>query len=108
MKNLSKIMVVLMGLMIAGAAHAEEAAAAAGTVAAEGSVKGMTAIAAAVAIALAVLGGATAQGKTATAYLEGVARNPSAQDKMFVPMILGLALIESLVLFAFVIAFLIK
>ena len=66
------------------------------------------AIAAAIAIGLAVLGGASGQGKTAAAYLEGISRNPAAQDKMFVPMILGLALIESLVLFAFVIAFLVK
>lgn len=73
-----------------------------------GSARGMTAMAAAIAIGLAVLGGTTGQAKTAAQDLEGISRNPSAQDKMFVPMILGLALIESLVLFAFVIAFLVK
>ena len=56
-------------------------------------------------IAIAAFGGAIGQGRTATAALEGIARNPAAQNKIFVPMIIGLALIESLVLYAFVIAF---
>lgn len=60
---------------------------------------------AALAIGLAAFGGALGQGRTATAALEGIARNPAAQGKIFVPMIIGLALIESLVLYAFVIAF---
>ena len=62
-------------------------------------------LAAALAIAVAAFGGAIAQGRTASAALEGIARNPAAGDKLFVPMIIGLALIESLVLYAFVIAF---
>ena len=60
---------------------------------------------AAIAIALAALGGTTAQGRATSAALEGIARQPSAAAKIQTPMILGLALIESLVLFAFVIAF---
>ena len=60
---------------------------------------------AALAIGLAAFGGALGQGKTAAAALEGIARNPAAQQKIFVPMIIGLALIESLVLYAFVISF---
>jgi F-type H+-transporting ATPase subunit c len=60
---------------------------------------------AALAIGLAAFGGSLGQGKTAAAALEGIARNPAAQGKIFVPMIIGLALIESLVLYAFVIAF---
>jgi F-type H+-transporting ATPase subunit c len=62
-------------------------------------------LASALAISVAVLGGALAQGRTATAALEAIGRNPAARDKVFVPMIIGLALIESLVLYAFVIAF---
>lgn len=61
-------------------------------------------IGAALAISIAAFGGALGQGKTAAAALEGIGRNPSAQGKIFVPMIIGLALIESLVLYAFVIA----
>jgi F-type H+-transporting ATPase subunit c len=61
-------------------------------------------MASAFAIAIAAFGGALGQGKTATAALEAIGRNPSAQAKIFVPMIIALALIESLVLYAFVIA----
>jgi F-type H+-transporting ATPase subunit c len=57
------------------------------------------------ALGLAVFGGALGQAKTAAAALEGIGRNPSAHPKIFTPMIIGLALIESLVLYAFVIAF---
>ncbi len=56
-------------------------------------------------IGIAAFGGALGQGKAAAAALDGIARNPNASGKLFVPMILGLALIESLVLFALVIAF---
>lgn len=66
------------------------------------------AMAAAIAIAVAAFGGALGQGMTAKAALDGIARNPSASGKVFVPMIIGLALIESLVLYAFVIAFLVR
>lgn len=71
-------------------------------------VNGILGLASALAIALAAIGGASAQGKAATAALEGIARNPAAADKLFTPMIIALALIESLVIYAFVIAFLIK
>jgi F-type H+-transporting ATPase subunit c len=58
-------------------------------------------------IGIAAFGGALGQGKTAAAALEGIARNPGATDKMFVPMILGLVLIESLVIYALVVEILI-
>jgi F-type H+-transporting ATPase subunit c len=60
------------------------------------------------AIAVAALGGTLAQGRATAAALEGISRNPGASAKIQTPMILGLALIESLVLFAFVIAFLLQ
>ena len=56
---------------------------------------------------IAAFGGALGQGKAAAAALEGIARNPSASDKLFTPMILGLALIESLVIYSLVISFMI-
>ena len=66
--------------------------------------RGLVAIAAAIAIALSVFAGAMAQGKTASTALEGIARNPAASGKLLIPMILGLALIESLVIYALIIA----
>lgn len=60
---------------------------------------------AALAIGLSALGGAIGQGRAASAALEGIARNPQASGKIFVPMIVGLALIESLVIYGLLIAF---
>jgi F-type H+-transporting ATPase subunit c len=58
------------------------------------------------AIGIAALGGTMGQSRAAAAALEGISRNPGAAARIQTPMILGLALIESLVLFAWVIAFL--
>lgn len=63
------------------------------------------AIAAALAISITAFGGALGQGRAAAAALEGIARNPAASGKIFTPMILGLALIESLVIYGLLIAF---
>ena len=62
-------------------------------------------LAAALAIGLSALGGALGQGRAAGSALEGIARNPQASGKIFVPMIVGLALIESLVIYGLLIAF---
>lgn len=71
----------------------------------EWTFKVYVALAAGFGIAVASFGGALAQGKAVTAAMDGIARNPGAQNKMFVPMILGLALIESLVIYSLVISF---
>lgn len=59
------------------------------------------------AVALAAFGGTAAQSRAASVALEGIARNPSAADKIMTPMILGLALMESLVIFTLISVFLI-
>ena len=63
------------------------------------------ALGAGLAISLAALGGGIGQGIAMRGALEGIARNPNASDKIFTPMIIGLALIESLVIYALVIGF---
>ncbi len=98
-KTAQKILVAIATTLFAQAALAEEA------VHAAGSDKGLIALGAGLAIGIAALGGALGQAKTAASALEGIARNPAAQGKIFTPMIIGLALIESLVIYAFVIAF---
>lgn len=85
-------------------AFAQDAAAAAN----EFSTQGWAALAAGIAIGLAVLGGALGQGRAAAAALEGISRNPGAAAKIQTPMIIALALVESLVLFGFAIAFLLQ
>lgn len=57
------------------------------------------------AIGVAALGGSLGQGKAAASAFEGIARNPAAQMKIFIPMIVALALIESLVIYALLISF---
>src|SRR5690242_9682681 len=71
-------------------------------------VKMFAAMGAGFAIGLGVLGGALGQGRAAAAALEGISRNPGATSRIQTPMIIGLALIESLVLFAFAMAFLLQ
>jgi F-type H+-transporting ATPase subunit c len=68
-------------------------------------VKKFVALACGLAIAIAALGGGLGQGIATAKGLEGIARNPEAQPKIFIPMIIGLALIESLVIYALVISF---
>jgi F-type H+-transporting ATPase subunit c len=62
------------------------------------------AIGAGLAIAIAAAGCGLGQGRAGAAALEGIARNPNASDKLFTPMIIVLALIESLAIYALVIA----
>ncbi|MDH4225325.1 MAG: ATP synthase F0 subunit C [Deltaproteobacteria bacterium] len=72
----------------------------------EGDVTKMgLAIGAGIAIGFAALGGGIGQGIAAGNAVAGIARNPNAYNKIFTPMILGLALIESLVIYGLVIAF---
>jgi F-type H+-transporting ATPase subunit c len=100
--KMKTVMMTLAGILATNAAFAEEAAQAV----AHSSGMDLAGMGAGIGLGLAALGGAFGQGKTASAALEGIARNPAAADKVFTPMIIGLALIESLVLYAFVIAFL--
>ena len=104
---MKKAILFAVTTLAATSVFAQEAAAAT-TSAAGHPGAGLVAIGAAIAIGLAVLGGTLGQGKAASSALEGIARNPAAADKLFTPMIIALALIESLVIYAFVIAFLIK
>ena len=67
--------------------------------------KAALALGAGLGIGIAAFGGALGQGKAAAAALEGIARNPEAAGKVMTPMIIALALIESLVIYALVIAF---
>jgi F-type H+-transporting ATPase subunit c len=96
------LLVALAFVAVAAVAMAAEGAPAAGG---DSNVKAVIALAAGFGIAIAAFGGAMGQGRAIAAGLEGIARNPSAQNKIFIPMIVGLALIESLVIYALVIAF---
>ena len=69
------------------------------------SVNKYKALAAGFGFAIAAGLGALGQSRIAAAAVEGAARNPGAAGRIQTMMILGLALIESLVLFALLIVF---
>jgi F-type H+-transporting ATPase subunit c len=81
------------------AAFAEEAAHTAGGAGAAG------AAAVGFGLALAVIAAATAQGRIATAFMDGVSRNPGATNQMKTPLLLSLIFVETLVLFTVLICF---
>jgi F-type H+-transporting ATPase subunit c len=99
--SIAAALVVLLAPALALAAPAAEAAA-------TKEPSPAIAIGMALAIGLAALGGGLGQGRAAAAALEGICRNPSSAQKVFTPMLLGLAFIESLVIFALVIAFMLN
>lgn len=70
--------------------------------------KGYYAIGAGIVLGLAAMGGTIGQGLVGNAAMEGIARNPQAVKALNTPMILTLALIESLVIISFLIAFLMQ
>ena len=102
---MKKMMSLLPLALLSSTAFAQEAA----HEAAAGGINGATVKASCYffAVALAAFAGTSAQSKAASAALEGIARNPGAADKIMTPMILGLALMESLVIFTLISVFLI-
>ena len=98
---------LFIGLTLIALLALPEFAAAAEEGAASGSNWGI-AIGAGLAIGLAVLGAGIGQGLTAGNAAAGVARNPGASGQIQVQMIIGLAFVESLALFALVIAYLLQ
>jgi len=105
LSSLATILVVLGVSSFGSAAFAQGADAAVKT---QGlaSNYGLIALAAGLGIGIAALGGGIGQGRAAAAALDGIARNPGAAGQIRGPMILGLALIESLVIYALIIALL--
>lgn len=55
-------------------------------------------------VPVAVIGGGLAQGKAVASAMEAMARQPEAAPKLQLAMIIGLAFIESLVIYALVLA----
>src|SRR5215468_4539884 len=72
--------------------------------AADGS-KGWIALAAGLAIGIAAVGAGLGQGRAVAAAMESIGRNPNAADRIQTPMIIGIAFMEALAIYALVIAF---
>jgi F-type H+-transporting ATPase subunit c len=71
----------------------------------DSSSNGMIALAIGLGLGIAAAGGGMGQGKAAAGALEGIGRNPGAAKEIFTPLLLSLALIESLVIYSLVISF---
>jgi len=71
---------------------------------AAGGVSALGMMGAGLGIGVAALGGALGQGKVVSSAVESISRNPGAAGQMNTPIIMGLAFIESLVLFALLVA----
>jgi F-type H+-transporting ATPase subunit c len=97
--NLIRFGLSLMAVLFtAVTAMAQEPAAAAGDTS-----RGLGYLAAGVGFAIAAGLCGLGQGKVASAACEGMARNPSAYNRIQLALILGLAFIETLVIFTFVV-----
>lgn len=59
----------------------------------------------AIAIAVGAIGPALAIGLIGMKAMEAIGRNPEASNKVFVPMLLGMAFAEAIAIYALIIAF---
>ncbi len=98
MKRLGSLMFAMLGVLLASPAFAE-------TGAMGGGERGLIALAAGLGLGVAALGTALGQGRATAAAMESIGRNPNSADKIQTPLIIGLALMEALTLYALVIAF---
>jgi F-type H+-transporting ATPase subunit c len=100
-RRFAVLAVILVALAVAAPAMAQEHGEAEG-----GSSSPWGLFAPAIAIGLAAAFGSLGQGKGLAASVEAIGRNPGAVGPIRITMIIGLALIESLVIYALIIAFL--
>jgi len=93
-KGLMVVLSTIAMVAVAGVAFAADA---------DPAVISMTSLATALGMALAAAGCGIGQGLGLKAACEGTARNPEASGKITVTMLVGLAMIESLAIYALVV-----
>ncbi len=71
----------------------------------EGSGRGLVALGAGLGLGIAAAGAGLGQGRAVAAAMESIGRNPNAADRIQTPMIIGIAFMEALAIYALVIAF---
>ena len=90
-------LVALMLLTTAGVALAADGG--------EGVARGLIALGAGLGLGIAAAGAGLGQGRAVAAAMESIGRNPNAADRIQTPMIIGIAFMEALAIYALVIAF---
>jgi len=98
MKLLRTFGLLVVTLLIASPAFAAEGGG-------DGASAGLIAIGAGIGLGIAAFGAGMGQGRAAAAAMESIGRNPNAADRIFTPLIVSLALMEALALYALVVAF---
>jgi F-type H+-transporting ATPase subunit c len=71
-----------------------------------GGAGGMVGLAAGICMGVAAFGAALGQGQAVAAAMESIGRNPNSADRIQTPMIIGIAFMEALGIYALVVAFL--
>ncbi len=101
-EGMKRFLVSVSSIVAVVLAHPAIAAAAEG----EGSwSKGLVSLAAPLALGIAALGAALGQGRAVASAMESIGRNPASADRIFQPLILGLAFMEALALYPLVLSF---
>jgi F-type H+-transporting ATPase subunit c len=96
----------LAGMLLLSSGVALAAAETAGQT--DSAAKVAIALASGLGIAIAAFGAALAQGRLAAAAMESIGRNPNAADRIFTPLLLSLAFIEALAIYALIVAFILQ
>jgi len=73
-----------------------------------GESAGWIALAAGLGIGIAAFGAGLGQGKAVAAAMESIGRNPNCADRIQTPMIIGIAFIEALAIYALVITYMLQ
>ena len=68
-------------------------------------VKMISILGAVIAVSVGSIGPEFAEGRAVAAAMESIGRNPNAADRIQTPMIIGIAFMEALAIYALVIAF---
>jgi F-type H+-transporting ATPase subunit c len=105
MNKVKFVLVTLLLVLAASAAFAQTTPVFVPTDHPQAGVVRWGAIGAAFVLGIAAAAGAIGQSRAIAAAVEGIARNPGAAPAIRLAMIIGLALIESLVIYALLIAF---
>jgi len=95
---IAPLLAVLAVLFVATPAFAQDG----------GIATGLIALGAGLGLGLAAIGAGLGQGRAVAGAMESIGRNPNAADRILTPMIIGIAFMEALVIFAFVIAILLQ
>ncbi len=104
-KSVVALLAMMVSLLFASLAMAAEPAA--GGASGLGAFFSYAVIAAGFGIGIAAFGTGIGQGLAVKSSVEGIARNPEASGKITVTMLIGLAMIESLAIYALVVSLII-